>query len=176
MSSTVEFPTLGEAPAIELANTRYGPTGDTFDYLGTPALARAWVAEVLPHASLDDVAALRELRDAARSALMARAADQLPSAKVIGVLNRHAAAACAHVALTAINDAVRVQVHYRGAAAARAQLATSCIELLVQAVPIRRCKGAGCGLFFAPQHGRRRFCHESCSHRARQARYLQGRP
>jgi predicted RNA-binding Zn ribbon-like protein len=175
MSTPVEFPTLGEVPAIELANTRYGPTGDTFDYLGTPALARAWVAEVLPRASLDDVSALRELREAARSALMARMADQLPSAKVIAVLNRHAAAACAHVALTAVGDEARVQVHYRGAAAARAQLATSCIELLMQAVPIRRCQGAGCGLFFAPRHLRRRFCHESCSHRARQARYLQGR-
>jgi predicted RNA-binding Zn ribbon-like protein len=54
-----------------------------------------------------------------------------------------------------------------------AGLATGCIELLTGAdrQGLRRCEGPGCSLLFVQQHGRRRFCHESCSHRDRQQRY-----
>jgi predicted RNA-binding Zn ribbon-like protein len=52
-------------------------------------------------------------------------------------------------------------------------LATACIELLTddRARLLRRCEGPDCCLFFVQHHPRRRYCHESCAHRDRQARY-----
>jgi predicted RNA-binding Zn ribbon-like protein len=40
---------------------------------------------------------------------------------------------------------------------------------------VRRCGHPDCQMFFVQQHHRRRFCHESCAHRARQARYYLAR-
>lgn len=168
----IEFPILGEPPGIELANTMYGSGDEAIDFLADPEHAVAWVAEVAGATLVDDVALLRELRDAVRHLVAASAAGRPLGRRAIGTLNRHAAAGCASVALKvdALGNASSV-VRFRGDAAVRARLAVSCIEVLTGPHPIHRCEGEGCGLFFAQQHGRRRFCHDGCSHRARQQRY-----
>ncbi|MFF5229693.1 CGNR zinc finger domain-containing protein [Dactylosporangium sp. NPDC000521] len=38
-----------------------------------------------------------------------------------------------------------------------------------------RCESPACCLFFVQHHPRRRYCHESCAHRDRQARYYRRR-
>lgn len=171
----VEFPVLGEPIAIELANTWYGLGEDAIDLLEPPGLALAWVAEVAGAMPLDDVEQLRELRDAVRALVSARAAGLPLSRRAITTLNRHAAAGCASVALSVDRKGQAASVvSFRGDAALRARLATSCIEVLTGPHPLHRCEGEGCGLFFVQQHGRRRFCHDGCSHRARQQRYRRG--
>lgn len=167
-----EFPILGEPPGIELANTLYGAGDETVDFLATPVQARAWATLVTGTAPVDDVPALRELRDAVWLLVAAHAAGRPLSRRAIGTLNRHAAAGCAVAMLQRdARGGVSAAVRFRGAAALRARLATSCIEVLTGPHPIHRCEGDGCGLFFVQHHGRRRFCHDGCSHRARQQRY-----
>ncbi len=167
----VEFPILGEPLGIELANTWYGAGADVIDFLATPAMAGAWAAAA-GATPVDDVPALRALRDAVRALVAARAAGQPLSRRAVGTLNRHAAAGCAAAMLQVdARGGVSTAIRFRGEAAARARLATSCIEVLSGPHPIHRCEGDGCGLFFVQQHGRRRFCHDGCSHRARQQRY-----
>jgi predicted RNA-binding Zn ribbon-like protein len=167
-----EFPLLGEPVGVELVNTLYGLGRDRIDFLRDPRHAVAWAAQVAGSAQIDDVVLLRELRDAARSLFAASANGQALSPRAIATVNRHAQAGCASVVLR-LDKTGRAasQVVFRGDAALRARLATSCVEVLTGPSPIARCEGEGCSLFFVQQHGRRRFCHESCSHRARQKRY-----
>jgi hypothetical protein len=54
-----------------------------------------------------------------------------------------------------------------------AELATETIGLATDGSVLARCDGEDCRMLFVRQHGRRRFCHSSCSQRARQARYQQ---
>lgn len=170
--SHTEFPILGEPSGIELANTWYGSGADTIDFLADPDDAAAWVALVAGPGRIDDVAELRELRDAVRDLLAARAAGRPLGRRAVATLNRHAAAGCASAALrVAAGGVLSSEMRFQGPAAVRARLATSCIEVLTGPHPIHRCEGEGCGLFFVQQHGRRRFCHDGCSHRARQQRY-----
>jgi predicted RNA-binding Zn ribbon-like protein len=165
-----DLPLLGEPPAIELANTWYGAGDEAADYLAEPEVAQRWVAAVLQGAPAGDLVGLRALRDATRTLLAARC-DGIPlDPRAVEVVNAHAARACAHVALVVAEGAASSRVSFRGDAAAR--LATSCVEVLTGPDPLRRCEGPGCTMFFAQGHGRRRFCHDGCSHRARQRRYL----
>lgn len=169
---TPDLPILGAPLGIELANTRYGAGADAIDFLADLARSRHWVRLAVGRATIDDWERLRELRDAIHAALQARAAGGAPDARTVAVINRHAAAGCAAAVLSVQPDgAATAAVRFRGAGALRARLATSCIELLTGPHPIRRCEGAGCGLFFVQQHGRRRFCSDGCSHRERQQRY-----
>jgi predicted RNA-binding Zn ribbon-like protein len=59
-----------------------------------------------------------------------------------------------------------------GSTAMLGRIATCCIELLAgpRAGGLRRCEGPGCSLLFVKNRARRRWCHPSCGHRARQAR------
>ncbi len=168
----VEFPILGEPPGIELANSRYGSGDDAIDFLADRDLAVAWAAEVTGAMPVGDVARLRELRDAVRDLVAASAAGRPLNRRAVGTLNRHAAAGCASAVLQVdAQGRLSSAVRFRGEAALCARLATSCIEVLTGPHPIHRCEGDGCGLFFVQQHGRRRFCHDGCSHRGRQQRY-----
>lgn len=167
-----DFPILGEPPGIELANTWYGSGHEAIDFLADPDDVAAWAAHVTGQTPVDDVSQLRELRDAVRALVAASAAGRPLSRRAIGTLNRHAAAGCASAALRVdAQGHVSSAVRFRGDGAVRARLATSCIEVLTGPHPIHRCEGEGCGLFFVQHHGRRRFCHDGCSHRARQQRY-----
>lgn len=167
-----DLPILGEPIGIELANTWYGSGKGAIDFLANPDEATAWVAHVTGATPVDDVSQLRELRDAVRDLIAASATSRPLSRRAVRTLNQHAAAGCASVVLKVdARGNLSSEVRFRGEAALRARLATSCIEVLTGPYPIHRCEGEGCGLFFVQQHGRRRFCHDGCSHRARQLRY-----
>lgn len=180
-----EFPLLGEAPAIELANTRYRDGEEVIDFLAPRARGEAWTrlalgaqmrlpgrwpAEANEH--------LRELRDAVFGVLSACADGTVPAPSAVATVNAFAAQACARAVLDWPANGPSARVEFAGAALAvvGARLATSCIELALGHAtrPIRRCEGPGCALLFVQQHGRRRFCDAGCSHRGRQRRYVLG--
>lgn len=170
--SLTEFPILGEPIGVELVNTLYGSGRGVVDFLHRSDDALAWAALVTGDAQVDSVALLRELRDAAHVLFTASAAGRPLSRRAIATINRHAAAGCASICLRLDGRGQAASaVLFRGQAALRARLATSCTEVLTGPFPVSRCQGDGCGLFFVQHHGRRRFCHDSCSHRARQQRY-----
>lgn len=167
-----DFPILGEPLAVELANTRYGAGAEAVDFLSDDGAARRWATLVAGASPVDDLPALRELRDAAWHLLAARSAGRPLPRRFVDVVNRHAASGCAHVELVVSpRGGLSSRIQFCGPESARARFATSCVEVLLGPEGVRRCEGPGCTLFFVPQHGRRRFCHESCSHRARQERY-----
>jgi predicted RNA-binding Zn ribbon-like protein len=171
MDTPDDLPLLGEPLAIELANTWYGE-GEV-DFLAEPALATRWIGAAVPDdaspLTTRDAAVLRRLRDAVRALILAVLREAPLDAAAIAVVNDGAAAACAHASW--VDGAA--QVVFRGPPLARAQarLATSCVELLAARVAVRQCEGPGCFMLFVQQHRHRRFCHDGCSHRARQARY-----
>ena len=164
-----DFPLLGEPPAIELINTVYGDGDAAVDYLHPDDRAERWSSAALgPAAAPVDPAALRELRDALRRLVIAAHAERPLDPASVELVNRHAAAASGYLQLIA---APSIHAIARDRAGPLARLATSGIGVLCGPDPIRRCEGEGCSLFFVQTHGRRRFCHDGCSHRARQQRY-----
>lgn len=178
-----DLPILGEPAPVELANSLYLDEGEAFDFLASDALARRWfeVAELgvgmWPRRSKPgDHARLLALRDAVADLLDAAQKQAAPSAAAVDEVN-----ACARLA-PAVPQLVwtgkgppgaEVRFAARGVPGLLAQLAVAAIELLsgADAGRLRRCEGPGCSLLFVQHHRRRRFCHESCSHRARQMRY-----
>lgn len=166
-----DLPLLGEPSAIELANTWYGE--GAHDFLADPEVARRWATCVLGEGLEIDVADLRALRGAVRRLIASQMSGSAFDPAATALVNAHAAHACAHLSLVIEGASASSRVGYRGGAAAR--LATSCIEVLTGPDPIRRCEGPGCTMFFVQDHGRRRFCHDGCSHRARQRRYSRSR-
>lgn len=167
-----DLPILGEPISVELANTWYGAGADAVDFLSVPAVAATWVARVTGAVPVDDVSQLRALRDAVRTLLLASAAGQSLPRRAIAIVNQHAASGRMTPCLRLDADgAPETVVAHSGRGAVRARLAVSCMEVLTGPHPVARCAGEGCGLFFVQQHGRRRFCHDGCSHRLRQQRY-----
>jgi predicted RNA-binding Zn ribbon-like protein len=171
-----ELPILGEQPATDLANTWYEHGAGVIDFLADARRARRWVALVGGSARGEDLHLLRQLRDAVRSMFVGACDGGRISARAVDVVNRHAAAACVHVALIVSASGSRAsKLDFRGPGRFRAQLATSCIEVLTGPQAIRRCQGPGCRMLFVQDHGRRRFCWHGCSHRDRQNRYRRNR-
>ncbi len=164
-----DLPLLGEPPAIELANTWYGEGPSAHDFLANVEVARRWASLVVGGDAHVDVAALTELRAAVRALFVAKIDGSSLDPEAVSVVNRHAAEAHASISLRVVGAAASSAVTFRGGAAAR--VATSCVEVLTGPDPIRQCEGPGCTMFFVQDHGRRRFCYEGCSHRARQRRY-----
>lgn len=167
-----DLPILGEPISVELANTWYGEGADAVDFLSVPAVAVSWVALVTGAVPVDDVSELRALRDAVRALFVARAAGRALPSRAMAIVNAHAASGRVTPRLKLGADGAPVTVlEYSGRGAVRTRLALSCMEVLTAPAPLVRCAGEGCGLFFVQQHGRRRFCHDGCSHRLRQRRY-----
>jgi predicted RNA-binding Zn ribbon-like protein len=127
-----------------------------------------------------DTAAARALRDSIRTLFTATVTAVAPPATAIAHVNATAAQAPRSPrlvrqptgALTAGSRGTAT-----GDAALLGGLATACIELLTddRARLLRRCEAVDCCLFFVQHHPRRRYCHESCAHRDRQARYYRRR-
>lgn len=178
-----DLPLLGEPPAIEFANTLYGSGADQFDFLTDRRLARLWLEHALRDSgvaprslTLEGMESLRGLRDGVLRLVEALSEGSTPEPAAVATVNRHAAAGCAHAELAWYPRAPpSARVRFRGdrLTRTRALLATSCIELCTgtRSGAILRCEGPGCSLWFVQHDRRRRFCHESCSHRARQRKY-----
>jgi len=172
----VELPILGTEPlVVEFANTLYG----TEDFLGTAELAVHWFTATGTRA-VRDTAAARALRDSVHALFTATVTAATPPAAAIARVNAAAAAAPTSPQLIRQPTGAFVAgsaTTATGDTALLGELATACIALLTgdRARLLRRCEGADCRLFFMQHHPRRRYCHESCAHRDRQARYYRRR-
>lgn len=179
-----DLPLIGEPFAVELANTDYrrhdvdflsdGLIGPWFAHASGPADLR--LAAGVPPAAAPE---LREVRDATR-ALLGRIADGLPTAQAgaaARTLTAAAQRAPSHIALE-IEDGVLPTwaLHHAGGTAADllvAEVASRCILFLGgdDASRVRRCARPQCPMLFVQHHKARRYCHQSCAHSVRQARY-----
>jgi predicted RNA-binding Zn ribbon-like protein len=173
----VELPLLGTEPlVVEFANTLYGDE----DFLGTPELATLWFTTAGVHPARDTAAA-QALRDSIHTLFAATVTGATPPATAIAHVNAAAAQAPTSPQMVWQPTGALVADSRRGVATGDAALlgglATACIELLTggQTRLLRRCQGPDCSLFFVQHHPRRRYCHESCAHRDRQARYYRRR-
>jgi predicted RNA-binding Zn ribbon-like protein len=173
-----DLPLLGEPAPVELANSLYGEGDERVDFLATPALARLW----LDHAGLavafparlshTDTDRLRALRDAVRR-LVDQVVDGVALApEAVEVVNR-AARLAPRAAQLAPGPAVGWVSAARGVDAALGALAQETVALLggPDGARLWRCAAPDCGMAFVQQHRRRRWCHDSCGHRMRQAAY-----
>jgi len=172
----VDLPILGTEPlVVEFANTLHGDE----DFLGTAELAVLWFTTACAQPARDTAAA-RALRDSIHTLFTATVTAAAPPATAIAHVNAVAAQAPTYLQLSRQPTGALV-AHSRGTATGDAALlgglATACIELLTneQARLLRRCQGPDCCLFFVQHHPRQRYCHQSCAHRDRQARYYRRR-
>jgi predicted RNA-binding Zn ribbon-like protein len=183
--SDPELPILGTEPlAVELANTLYDSGGEQTDFLRTARWIDQWFALVsgehglaTPSAAMGrDARRLRILRDSIYCLLSAVIDGRTPDQAAVDQVNGFAAAAPTRLRLDWAADGAPVSRWFdttTGSTAVLGRIATCCIELLAgpQAGALRRCEGPGCSLLFVKNHSRRRWCHPSCGHRDRQARY-----
>ncbi|NNH69158.1 CGNR zinc finger domain-containing protein [Nocardia uniformis] len=173
---------LGTEPlAVELANTRYEDGGEVVDFLASPESMTGWFAELDAASSARvvparDLSRLRELRDHIHAVLAALADGTHPGQESIEAVNDCAAQAHSSVRMDwpaagaprSVSDSSST-----GTTRLLAELASETITLATDGSLLSRCAGTDCRMLFVRQHGRRRFCHSSCSQRARQARYQQ---
>ncbi|GII56487.1 hypothetical protein Pth03_48760 [Planotetraspora thailandica] len=179
-----DFPILGTEPvAVEFANTRYGIGDDRVEFLGTARWIELWFTRVSAHHGLpppggamgSETARVRALRDAVHQVLSATVDGQVPEPGAVDTVNAAAAAAPTHLRLdwTAGTPSAHRLDTTGGSAAVLGRIATCCIELVTRphSSVLRRCGSPDCSLLFVGNHPRRRYCHPSCAHRDRQARY-----
>lgn len=179
------LPVLGEPVPIELANTRYHDGGETIDFLASPALVSAWFSAsptgdgiVRPARwTADGWRRLIELRDAIEELLRALVDGRTPERSAVERLNAAAALATRQVELSWEKPGDIQRVERSDAAdrtdAALAAIAVDAIELIAgpDAGLMRVCANDDCEMLFFKHHHRRRWCHNSCGHRHRQAAY-----
>ena len=182
--SADDLPLLGESLSVEIANTLYAlDEGIVIDVLADPALRRLWLRGVsigtdLP-SDIDDreLDELRRIRDAVHELLRCSATKGLPRQSAVDVVN-----------WAALRSPSVAQLSWKRSTSPRAEsssvgdswldrlsgsAAVDAIAVVTGPKAVRECTGPGCRLLFVAHHGRRRFCHPSCSHRARQAAYTQ---
>lgn len=176
-----EFPLIGEPLPVEFANSLYISEGQEIDFLATPQLIQMWFQLAGADTGLPnsirraDGDSVRELRDAVRSVLFDLADNTTPVNRMVRVLNRYAARAPLFVQLD-WNDgrpSVSEQCKCMAIDAALGRIASETIALVggPARLLLRRCNGPGCPMLFVKDHHKRRWCHHSCGHRARQASY-----
>ncbi len=181
-----EFPILGEVFAIELANTAYRSLDEHIDFLAdrrdaatwfvaAPA-ARAVTCPTRPAAAWHR--RMLELRDATRACLDALARGGRPDDRHLRTIEALAATAARRRSIE-WGAAPHVEVSYDGDPTSRsiAGAANEVIDFLTgDAVSlVRECEAHDCSMLFVRNHHRRRWCHDGCSHRDRQARYYRRR-
>lgn len=179
----IDLPILGEPLPVELANTWY--EGDEqVDVLDSAQRAARWLRAAWPEAphpvgaELDPVelALLRRTRDVVRELMVAAAAGRVPAPWATRAVNELAAAAPSSPVLSWEHPLDRSVGRARaghGMAIVAAVLADEAIDLVggPRRDRIRACDAEGCPMLFVKNHHRRRWCHDGCGHRTRQARY-----
>jgi predicted RNA-binding Zn ribbon-like protein len=180
-----DFPLLGEPLAVELANTLYESPHETIDFLATSEWIVAWCdlavgsspAHMPRRLDRSQVDAVGAVRNAVHMALMAVSVPGLRvPVEAVSTLNRYCGAASCRYQLTWTRDrppTAQVAPSGRRFDAAIAFLSIECVAFIAGAdlARVRRCDGPDCPMFFVQRHHKRRFCHDGCAHRARQARY-----
>jgi predicted RNA-binding Zn ribbon-like protein len=180
-----DFPVLGEPVAVELANTRYRDGAAVIDFLASPSMADAWF-DASPTASAlarpgrwtridwEQLVALRDATDALFRSVVAGA---VPDARNVAIVNDAASRARGHAELRWDVPSGPELVMRRDADSAvdrvLADVAESAIALVAGSGdgPVVVCANDDCSMLFVRQHHRRRWCHNSCGHRHRQAAY-----
>lgn len=181
---SAEFPILGTEPlVVELANTLYGAGEEEIDFLRTAQGVSQWFARTTEESATAmgrDAERVRALRDAVHLLFRAAVDGSAPDRAAIALVNGVAQAAPTSLELDwpqGGKPSTRWRDTTTGSTAALGRIAACCIELLAgpSAENLRRCTAPGCSMFFVRNHSRRRWCHPSCGHRNRQARYYRRR-
>ncbi|MEO6030615.1 MAG: ABATE domain-containing protein [Burkholderiaceae bacterium] len=182
MTTSSNFPLLGEPLALDLVNTCVRRDGAAVDLLDTPAALSAWLKAQSARlawsgAAADaDLHAVRELRTAVAALLDARRAGSRPPASALRKVNAALAAPVASARLTWNAAGPRLA---GPAEASRRQvllhaLAADLVSLLTgpSALQLRVCAHPECVLQFVAVNPRRRWCSAAaCGNRARVARH-----
>ncbi|MER0247222.1 CGNR zinc finger domain-containing protein [Streptomyces sp. HSW2009] len=171
--------------ALALVNTRFTVSHGPVDLLEDAAAGQLWLVR---HGLLPDRTALtgpgldrlRELREAVRELLAARAAGREPSAASLVALNTALAAAPPTPYLAWTADGPRRAAEPAAgdpSGAALAQLADDAAELLTgpDAAQLAECGARGCARWFLRSHAARRWCTTKCGNRVRAARHYAAR-
>lgn len=185
-----QFPIVGEPLPVEFANTLYLRPGYETDFLATSPSVVTWfdlVAVGSPspiprHLSQERCNELRTIRDAVHGILTAVTQARTSGRPVevptqaVAALNAGIGDVGARYVLSwskGARPSAAVQSTGRGFAAARSFLAIEAASFVAgpNLERVRQCDGPDCPMFFVQHHHKRRFCHEGCAHRARQARY-----
>lgn len=178
------LPLLGEAFAVELANSDHRTGHEDRDFLAAPEDVAAWFAHAPAAADLvvpaplppEVAAAVRGIRDATRLLLTEtadghRGATRTDAAEL---LHQEARRAAGHLALD-VDGALTWQLHHEGEVhdVFLAAVASRCILFLggEDAGLVQRCARSVCPMLFVTRHRARRFCSDTCAHSVRQARY-----
>jgi predicted RNA-binding Zn ribbon-like protein len=181
--SDEDLPLLGEPLPLEFANSLYGAGDERIDFLDTTAAVRRWFqhprlvsAPKLPtQIRRAHAGAIRELRDVVRHILRAALDGETPAPELVIALNQAAARAPLTARLSWDSNGPGASTRAKGPLldVLLGTIATETIALLSgpDRCLLRACTGPGCTLLFLQNHHRRRFCHPSCGHRDRQARY-----
>jgi predicted RNA-binding Zn ribbon-like protein len=177
------LPILGEPLAVEFANTWYESSEESFDFLVAPEWIAAWferMSDRIPgrvprRLAVGDITALLAVRDATREILRAATVRTTPASRSIAVLNRVARSVPTIYEARVDGARIRAEVTVSGKGFTSIVAALAIESIAFCAGPdysrVRRCEAPNCPMFFVQEHHKRRFCHEGCAHRARQARY-----
>ncbi len=180
-------PVLGDAPALDLANTHYAVRGRPREGLASPADLAAWARVVAPRLPLvdaglgdgavdeRDLTRFIDLRAAVRAIAAELAAGRLPTAAAVAVVNTAAGQALSSPVLTVtLAGSITQRPHSTAPAVEQvlAGLAGDAIDLFAgeRAARLRACQAPGCPLFFLKDHPRREWCSPACGNRVRAAR------
>lgn len=188
-------PLLGQALPVELMNTIWGDRHGIHDSLASVEDARSWISAVNPRLEPpareragkltdDELAPLRDLRDALRRIAAERTGDPRERAAsamadlgtAIDTVNEHARRAQIRPILELAKGGAIVERSKTAAAPHEllvGTLATAAIGLFGHPndVDLRACLAPGCVLYFIKDHPRREWCSTACGNRARAARH-----
>jgi predicted RNA-binding Zn ribbon-like protein len=181
-----DFPIIGEPLPVEFANSLYFAGEQVIDFLATPDLITTWFALAAAGVDATDAVrptgaeSIRNLRDAVRTLLTDLALDRGPNDDAVATINLAASRAPCHRRLgCGAFGQLEMTRQYSGDAvdALLGRIANETVDLVTgpSRILLRRCTGPGCAMLFVKNHHKRRWCHESCGHRARQARYYRRR-
>lgn len=184
MTAPHNFPLLGEPLALDLVNTCVRRDDQAVDLLDTPAALSAWLraqsARLAWSGLVDDadLQAVRELRTAIATLLVARRNNSRPPASALHSINAALTApvAAAHLTWTAAGPQLASPTEASRRAVLLHTLATDIVGVLTgpAAERLRVCAHPECVLQFVALNPRRRWCSATtCGNRARVARHYQ---
>jgi predicted RNA-binding Zn ribbon-like protein len=175
---------LGQAPALDLANTVAVINGAEHDLISSGEDYARWArteAKFVPQGSFQLLQrarpALMDLRTAVRAFLAAVEAGERPKGALTKELNRvsrgaphwlelDARAALALREMSSSNAVDWLLAHY----------ARSAMEVVAEeASQLRRCPAPSCGMFYTSSRQTQRWCSTQCGTRARVARHYHSR-
>jgi predicted RNA-binding Zn ribbon-like protein len=174
------FRWLGEAPAVDLANTvLVVKPGDARDLLASPADLDLWLRherERLGRIEPGRLGDLKALRDAVRRLFTAVAEQRRLPAGDVRLVNDASAAAALHPRLRVGRGGVPRRLEQSSGDPGTellARIARSAIDLLTgpERERLRICAAPNCGMFFVanPSKPGQRWCCRACGNRARVA-------